>query len=255
MITLGTGKISSKAEHEIGLASEHDYAVLDLREEQGQKLLLIKNPWCEGSTWRGGHSTRPPADGPQSSIFEEDAVPVPRDLLNAESKLSPGTFWMDIHSVEQHFATMYLNWNPGLFTHRQDIHFNWELAAAQRSCSLINNPQFSFATLNSHEAWIVMSRHFQDDRKEHELTVDGRLGFISLSVYDSGGVRKVLKEAVLEKTPFVDSFHTLLRMSDLQRAKQYTAVVEQDGLCGPSHSFTVSVFANSHIDLNGSTLR
>ena len=53
MVTLGTGNMSTKAEREHGLVGLHDYAVLDLKEEDDQKLLLVKNPWCEGTSWRG----------------------------------------------------------------------------------------------------------------------------------------------------------------------------------------------------------
>ncbi len=53
LITVGTGKLSQCEEQGLGLAGEHDYAILDLKEQGGQQLLLVKNPWSEGTAWRG----------------------------------------------------------------------------------------------------------------------------------------------------------------------------------------------------------
>ena len=72
---MGTGKISNRTERAIGLAGEHDYAVLDMREVDGQKLMLVKNPWCEGMSWKGS-IPRSPVDNEGEE--DEEVLPSSR---------------------------------------------------------------------------------------------------------------------------------------------------------------------------------
>src|SRR5437667_2925559 len=53
MATLGTGRLTCREEAELGLAGEHDYAVLDMKAVGDHYLLLVKNPWSEGTVWKG----------------------------------------------------------------------------------------------------------------------------------------------------------------------------------------------------------
>jgi hypothetical protein len=126
LITMGTGQMSSKTEKALGLVGQHDYAVLDLREVDGQRLMLIKNPWVEGSSWHGRFKdfsqTPSQSDEDSPANTNEEPVDCPRDLLNVDKEMKPGTFWMDLDNVVQHFESVYLNWNTGLFSHRQDLH-------------------------------------------------------------------------------------------------------------------------------------
>ncbi|KAF4556147.1 Calpain family cysteine protease-like protein [Elsinoe fawcettii] len=240
LVTLGTGKMSAKAEREIGLAGEHDYAVLDLREEDGQKLMLVKNPWCEGSTWIGSRPRRPST----STQLDEDAVPSSRDLLNANSQMSPGTFWMDLNTVSQHFESMYLNWNPGLFSHRQDIHFTWDLEKVHSPGTFVRNPQFSFQVRRGGTAWLLLCRHFGSERQTSHISA-----YLNLSLYDADGSRVLLKENSIDRTPLVDAYQNLLRLDDLKPGRTYTVVPDQDGLPAAKNTFTLSAFATSPIEI------
>ncbi|MDI1488449.1 MAG: cysteine protease [Ramalina farinacea] len=49
LITIGTGKMSRREEVGSGLIGEHDYAIVDMKEHQGQHLALVKNPWSNGT--------------------------------------------------------------------------------------------------------------------------------------------------------------------------------------------------------------
>ncbi|KAK5125229.1 hypothetical protein LTR85_000905 [Meristemomyces frigidus] len=281
LITMGTGKMSARTERELGLASEHDYAVLDLCEVDGQRLMLIKNPWCEGTSWRGSlkpnkHSGIKPAKEPaeQSLIeFNDDTGPVQssRDLLNADEQLSPGTFWMDLDNVIQHFESVYLNWNPGLFAHRQDMHFAWDLSASELGCS---KPRGRFASLNTHSqftvtaskggtVWILLWRHFKnaipDVATEEEIARGGfdidLTGHISLVAFDSQGRRVLLPEKHLEKGWFVDSPQTLLKLDDCRPGAEYTIVPLEQDLIATEHTFTLSVFGNSPLVLSEAKMK
>ena len=88
MITLGTGKFSLKEEKELGLAGEHDYAVLDMKEHGSQRLMLVKNPWCDGMVWKGS-ALMPGSESPSSwtrdptEALPETKVPENKGLLAA----------------------------------------------------------------------------------------------------------------------------------------------------------------------------
>lgn len=46
LLTIGTGKLTEREQKELGLASEHDYAILDMREQRDRRQMLVKNPWA-----------------------------------------------------------------------------------------------------------------------------------------------------------------------------------------------------------------
>ncbi|KAK5734611.1 cysteine protease [Elasticomyces elasticus] len=275
LITMGTGKMTAKTERELGLAGEHDYAVLDLREVDGQRLLLIKNPWCEGTSWRGktkqkSHvNPQPNADLAELSLidFGEDAMPLEssRDLLNADDQLSPGTFWMDLDNVIQHFESIYLNWNPGLFACRQDLHFSWDLSKANNeltssrgsSASLVRHPQFAITAGGKGNIWVLLWRHFRNcipsgatdqEIAEGRYTIDLQ-GHIALAAFTSQGRRLLLPEKQVEQGWFVDSPQTLLKLSDCKPGVVHTIVPLEQDLADAEHTFTLSIFSDTPVTL------
>ena len=275
LVTMGTGKMSAKAERELGLASEHDYAVLDLREINGQRLLLIKNPWCEGTSWRGRfkqeeHSQLEPSQQTKDEgLAQIDAdnghVQSSRDLLNADEQLSPGTFWMDLDNAIQHFESIYLNWNPGLFACRQDVHFAWSLSASEqeyrkprnRFASLTSHPQTVITPSRSGTVWVLLWRHFKntvhEDATDEEIAKGGYdidlSGHISLAVFSSQGKRVMLAERYTQKGWFVDSPQTMLKLDDCRAGEQYTIVPLEQDLLPTEHTFTLSVFSNAPLEI------
>lgn len=281
LITMGTGKMSAKTERELGLASEHDYAVLDLCDVDGQCLMLVKNPWCEGTSWRGRfkesqYSGVPPRkkEAEQSLIeFDDDTglVQSSRDLLNANEQLSPGTFWMDLDNVIQYFESVYLNWNPGLFSHRQDVHLTWDLTTPEQSqskprgrfASLSGHPQLTVTSDKGGTIWVLLSRHFKNAisavATEAEVARGGHdidlTGHISLIAFASQGRRVLLPEKHLEKGWFVDSPQTLLKLDDCDPGVPYTIVPLEQDLAVGEHTFTLSAFSNSPLALMKAKMR
>ncbi len=282
LITMGTGKTSCKTEKELGLAGEHDYAVLDLKEVGDQRLFLIKNPWCEGPSWRGkldgpkraGSATDENQPGvPDLSVgmgSPDEPVQNPRDLLNTDDQLSPGTFWMDIDNVIQHFESIYLNWNPGLFAHRQDVHFAWDLTPAEDGsspprgayASLHRHPQYTLTTNGGGIVWILLWRHFQNavpaDATEDEIEQDRYgielSGHMSLNAFLSDGRRVLLPDKPIEKGCYVDSPQTLLKL-ETKPGEAITLVPAEQALPSIRHTFTMSAFSNSAVALAAASTR
>lgn len=269
LITMGTGKMSCKTERELGLAGEHDYAVLDLREVDGQRLLLIKNPWCEGRSWSG--KLKGSGNGDSENLDDTDEpVQNSRDLLNADDQLSPGTFWMDIDNVIQNFESIYLNWNPGLFAFREDVHFAWDLTPPQlggckqrgRYASLNQHPQYTGTADKGGAVWVLLWRHFQNavpaDATAEEIEADRYgielSGHMTLIAFSSRGRRVLLPDKAAMKGWYVDSPQTLLKL-DCAPGEPVTLVPAEQELPAVRHTFTISAFSNSPVSLSPAKTR
>lgn len=239
VVTLGTGRLSEVEEETLGLAGEHDYAVLDISEQSGVRRLLVKNPWCDGLVWKGVGSTS-------------------TDTSEHPTKLKPGSFWIDFDDVIHNFESLYLNWNPALFTDRQDHHFAWQLPAPSMSDSFAHSPQYSLTAPDTGSVWILLSRHFQDDElaiaksrstASNLADVSNRLGFMSVYIFDHAeGKRVQLGDKSLYRGPFVDSPQTLAPF-EAKRGVRYTIAVAQHGLPLPKYSFTLTFFSRCALDI------
>jgi calpain-7 len=248
MITLGTGKLSAKEEKGLGLAGEHDYAVLDMKEVRHRKMFLVKNPWCDGIVWKGSVAT-------PSSASENLSTDDLREALPSTDPTTPGTFWIDFDNVLQNFESLYLNWNPGLFRHRQDHHFTWTLPEHPRPGSFAQNPQYSIKSTNGGPVWVLLCRHFTTaehtvlKKSTNSLSSPGSsLGFISIYVFDAAGHRVYLTDDVFHRGPYVDSPQTLVRL-DVAPNTKYTVVPAYQDLPLPKYSFTLSTFSTTPLDI------
>ena len=272
LITMGTGKMTCRTERELGLAGEHDYAVLDLREVDGQRLMLIKNPWCEGRSWIGRANAGDPGSPRSSGIAEPlndsnnglEPAQSSRDLLNTDDQLSPGCFWMDLDNVVQHFESIYLNWNPGLFTFREDVHFSCDLTPPHlggckqrgRFASLCEHPQYTVTATKAGTVWVLLWRHFQNavpaDATPEEIEADRYgvelSGHITLLAFSSNGCRVLLPDSAFAKGWYVDSPQTLLKL-ECQPHTPVTLVPAEQDLPAVKYTFTISAFSNSPINL------
>ncbi|OTA05415.1 Calpain-like protease palB/rim-13, putative [Trichoderma parareesei] len=245
VITLGTGHVSTEEENIMGLVGEHDYAVQDL--DPSNRRLLVKNPWSHSQTWTGqGWSAVHGSDRAKLDSSSEESVG------DGES-LSAGTLWMAIEDIAQHFESMYLNWNPALFTHRQELHFAWEIPTTDFAASLVRNPQFSVSSPTGGVIWILLSRHFKDAELEIArqksgtlAAVSSQLGFMSILVFDRQGQRVQVGDGSTYRGPYVDSPQTLARIES-RPGKTYTIVVDQQALPLPSYTFSLYVFSNSAV--------
>ncbi|KAI3336781.1 PALB protein [Xylariaceae sp. AK1471] len=240
VITLGTGHLSPDEEETLGLAGEHDYAVLDMSETPESRKFLVKNPWCDGLVWKGVGSASSKTPG------ETDDHP---------TKLKPGSFWISFDDVTQNFESLYLNWNPSLFTQRQDHHFKWQLPEANMVGSFAHNPQYSMTADSDDQTWILLSRHFQDEELEISrkpkttmAAVSNMLGFMSIYIFNNNGQRVQLSDKSIYRGPFVDSPQTLAPF-EAKRGVRYTIVVAAQDLPLPSYSFTLSFFSRTTLDI------
>ncbi|KAI0118862.1 PALB protein [Nemania sp. FL0031] len=240
VITLGTGRLSPDEEEALGLAGEHDYAVLDMSETSEERRLLVKNPWCDGLVWKGVGSAS------SKALSSADGHPV---------KLKPGSFWISFDDVTQNFESLYLNWNPSLFTHRQDHHFGWQVPEANMIGSFAHNPQYSMKAESDSQTWILLSRHFQDEELEISRrpsttmsAVSNLLGFMSIYIFENNGKRVQLSDKPIYRGHFVDSPQTLAPF-EAKQGVSYTIVVAAQDLPLPNYSFTLSFFSRTPLEV------
>jgi calpain-7 len=269
LVTAGTGRMSRRQERELGLEGQHSYVVLDMKETDHDRLLLVKNPWVEGKGWKG---PRPSAVAAlDSSTISGDSrnsiESYHRDSVPTQDRPHPTTFWIGLEQVIQHFESLYLNWNPGLFKHRQDIHFEWtiEPQPSPGGC-IVQHPQFSFSAKSSGPVWFLLSRHFRDFptgikddsdafhdgsiRPESQVDSSGEhpKGYMSIYVCSGHGERLYMKETYLESSDYVTTPQCLLRW-DAEANAIYTVVIDQDDLPPSLYSFSLCAFSNSMIAL------
>ncbi|KAK2747515.1 cysteine protease [Myotisia sp. PD_48] len=242
LLTLGTGKLTTQEESELGLVSLHDYAVLNMKENEGGRQFLIKNPWAAGAVWKG--SGQLGAEYASDTGSESGSV--------HPSSTAPGTFWMNLDDILQNFDNLYINWNPALFKFRQDIHFRWDLSSSSTAQgSFAENPQFSVSSRSGGIVWLLLCRHFKTgdyvSTGNQLLSVsseEGDPGFISLYVFDKTGERVYLSEGALHRGPYVDSPNTLMRLF-MPKNTTYTVVVSEQSLSRSKHSFSLSTLSIS----------
>jgi calpain-7 len=239
-LTIGTGKLSRREQKHLGLAADHDYAVLELKESASVREMLIKNPWADGDVWKGASRRKP---NPNTESYP--SLPA----LEGSDEMLPGTFWMDFHSVFHHYENLYINWNPGLFNHREDRHFSWNIAERQQASTILDgHPQFTVTADSDGEIWLLLNRHFRTG--DYTQATMGKNGYISLYLFArTNGCQVLSNEDPVVRGPFVDSPNTLLRYSLLPN-ETYTAVIVQQDLPPGKHNFTVSAFSNNPITIS-----
>ncbi|KAJ5573421.1 uncharacterized protein N7459_007848 [Penicillium hispanicum] len=234
VLTIGTGKLTEREEKGLGLVSQHDYAILNMKEAHGRRQFLLKNPWA----------------GAEPTLMHSEAEAP--DLSSSLPALSPGVFWMDCEQVLQNFENLYLNWNPGLFRFREDIHFAWDLSHGRvvTGC-FVKNPQFSIYSELGGTVWLLLGKHFKTDHRDYlknPVPDGGQLGFISIYVFQANGWRVSLSDGALHRGPYMDSPNTLMRL-EMPPKTTYTIVVSEQSLPSSSQNFTLSAFSTSPVTL------
>jgi calpain-7 len=221
LVTFGTSDLDPISEKAYGLAAKHAYAVLDVKVENNEALVLLKNPWNEETKtiWQPG-------------------------------KIS-GTFWIPFHESRRHFKWAYLNWYPGIFKHRKDLHFIWNIARQTSAAHAEKTPQFALRNPAKSDqlVWILLSRHFQDteDGQKHAT------GHISIWACNRNGnkVYDVDLHSVSHSIS-VDSMQVLLSLV-IPKETTYTIVPRQEDACLGDHYFTLSAFSDASVVLTEAT--
>ena len=247
---MGTGRLSQNEEDGMGLAGEHDYAIIDMKEFGDQQYFLIKNPWSEGTSWKGHVFFKRPVIEVQERISGLDIADKPSSHEEYHLPLSPGTFWMGLNDVFQTFESIYLNWNPRLFSHKKLIHFTWDLSTFSSSEGAYeSNPQYVVCSKEGGTVWLLLGRHFATCAKKSASTVlESESGFVSLCAFEKCSERVTLSDGASSRSPFVDSPNSLLKL-ELSAARPCTVVVCEQDLPRSRNGFTLSAYSLASLSI------
>ena len=158
---------------------------------------------------------------------------------------------MDFRSVFQYFENIYINWNPSLFSHREDFHFKWNLTDSNVPSNLfISSPQFAISSEKGGEVWLLLNRHFRTG--DYSAATQGKNGYISLYIYQKDGEKVLSSDGAMLRGPYVDSPNTLVKFNLPEKAT-YTAVVASQDLPAGKYNFTLSAFSHTPVVLRGAT--
>ena len=246
---MGTGKLTEAEEQGMGLIGEHDYAIIDIKEAGGERLFLVKNPWSKGKVWKGHirhHTPECTVEMNMCGLQLQDSSPGDRP---SQQYLAPGTFWMPLNDVFQSFESIYLNWNPALFSYREDFHFRWDLSEPDTSRSdgcVWTNPQYSIRSKKPGVVWLLLNRHFSTSSQKGNAQKDS--GFISLFAFNNNGQRVVSRAGAIAHGPYVDSPNVLLKV-DLASDRALTIVVSEQDLPSRVDCFSLSAFSFAPLEM------
>lgn len=195
MACVGTGSVHEAAILR-DLVADHDYAVIDIREEaDGRRMVQVRNPWVQG---------------------------VPPGTPEAVKAVATGAFWVPFETLCSRFESLYLNWNPDLFVFQKALHFVWGLGAIRAAAATRSHckaPQFVVANDADDEvvATLLVMRHFDGASSD--------VGAFSVALYE-GGFRLVVPEdsALVCRTTAMNTRYSTLRVTIPPRTT-YTAVV------------------------------
>ncbi|KAK3277900.1 hypothetical protein CYMTET_14125 [Cymbomonas tetramitiformis] len=253
LISASTTALTEQEEKVLGLVERHAYAVLDVREVCGHRLLLLKNPWSS-VRWNGPFS---PGD-------TKRWTPELRRALNYDTAkaqwIDNGVFWIDWRSLLTYFAKLHFNWNPFLFKLPEIAHFDWPFNASEARkdiFSLAHTPQFAFTCDNRAKAagagaaacmsvWVHLTKHVLQPQEENE-------DFIALHVFErpaaSAGKQVFYMEEATRHGVYINSPHLFLRLDVPPGAQQnFVLVVSQQDRTSAG-SFTLRVYCTAKIEL------
>ncbi|KAG8229479.1 hypothetical protein J437_LFUL010053 [Ladona fulva] len=225
LITVATGELTDAESDRTGLVSTHAYAVLDIREVKGVRLLQLKNPWSH-LRWRGNYSELDVVHwtSEMKSLLNFDP--------NSAAMFDNGVFWIDYDSICRFFDVFYLNWNPALFNFTYCIHQSWKAGSGpvKDLYNIGENPQFSLEvqmppSCTSAAVWILLTRHITliEDFKENQE-------YITVLVYKTDGKRVYYPN---DPPPHIDgvrinSPHYLCKIIlNEKSSRRYTLVISQ----------------------------
>lgn len=117
LVTCGTGPLDEESEEKLGLVSSHAYAILEIKEYKGLKMLMVKNPWGH-KRYKGKFSFED---------LESWTTELRREFgYNKVSAEDYGMFWIDLDTFCEAFENLYINWNPKLLMYSRSFFDRWK---------------------------------------------------------------------------------------------------------------------------------
>ncbi|KAL9937651.1 hypothetical protein V8E36_003196 [Tilletia maclaganii] len=234
ILTVGTGAngpVGRDRDRERGwkwLSPAHNYAVLDVREQEGQRQMVVVNSWRkaprEAATEQ--QQTRSPSDLPSSLA----ALQLAAETEQSDEEVRVLS-WEDICV---RFDTIHVNWRLSDFPYSQAVHCAWEARNDQIGLSQnaqlqitldwsqMARPSSSDPQSDGAELWLHLNRHMTDRTPDSAL--------IAIHAFNHAEGRKIYQLTDREQMgAFTDSSHALHKMRVQPDCQAVTVIASQYG--------------------------
>ncbi|KAH7334763.1 hypothetical protein B0J17DRAFT_671415 [Rhizoctonia solani] len=219
LLTLGTGEtVTGEGRWKDILIAAHNYAIVGLEDDGATQNLKVLNPWRRTDASQGG-----------------------------------GLLTISWGLVCNLFESVYLNWDPDLFSHSRVIHGLWreptdtsgEHSASNHHYRLRYTDPKAFAGPQSAEIWVLLTRHV--------LSKETKADFIALHHFSHTELGKLPRaDQVPNKGTYSDSPHILVRIQDTPSDEVISLIAARDG-SGPETGYTLSIYSHASIEIEAVT--
>lgn len=308
MATAGTGKAPPRKQRsgesmsedslatitlDSGLISSHNYAILDVRTHGSRRYVKLMNPWRTAAGIR-----------PAIAISTEEERRIYADSASCNSSLvarlghvrlqeageldeNSLTFTLSWDDFCSHFDSLFLNWDPKLFSNNVTVHSSWRGSASASSAlgskqadphfrlSVTAPPSISTSSTDpAAEVWLLLTRHITNTQPI-QRSADGSqqsaeetpAEYIAIHAFQEdqqtsetaqlASTSALLLRKAKHKGAYVDGTHCLVRLkpsfprdnTSMQPSSSDTGSKQTKGQC----SFTVVVSRRNEADATPSS--
>ncbi|KAL5638355.1 hypothetical protein ACGC1H_005138 [Rhizoctonia solani] len=215
LLTLGTGEtVTGEGRWKDVLIAAHNYAIVGLEDDGATQNLKVLNPWRRTDASQGG-----------------------------------GLLTISWGLVCNLFESVYLNWDPNLFSHSKVIHGMWREPTDASGEHSASNHHYRLRYTNpkvvtgspSPEIWVLLTRHV--------LSKETKADYIALHHFshtEAGRLPRV--DQVPNKGTYSDSPHILTRIKHVPSNEVISLIAARDG-SGPETGYTFSIYSHASIEI------
>ncbi|PCH36605.1 cysteine proteinase [Wolfiporia cocos MD-104 SS10] len=220
LLTLGTGdRVETDALSPIPLLPDHCYAVIDVKDDLGDRRLTVLDPWVI-------HSSDDDSSSGDTQVGKSPSIPF--DIS-----------WDVVCNV---FDGIYLSWDPGIFEKQICFHGAWKVQKGQECAShfqLRLRADLDSTAQGKQSVWILLTRHVSDTRRTSEY-----ISLIVNSQNEPGSLKDV--NAMALKGEYTNSIHTLVRTQVSQTESVLQIIAAYDGQLDDV-GFTITAYSITDI--------
>lgn len=250
MISISTGSLPNA--DDLGLVEQHAYAVLELKEVDGKKFILVLNPWGR-FYWKGEYSV-----DDTSSWTPKLKKELGYDILKSKDK---GIFWIEFETAAKVFEILECNWNPDMLSYSLTKFGLWKSGDMVEGFEDISlTPQYTLRfspnqddIIDPTHLWVVLSKLVLDEEEDFSETKERDPSYISVHVLENkhkGGVLHSMKN-IIKKNVFTSELTYTFRITIPQDMlkKIFSLIIAQDSFKKDLY-YSIKVFSNVNFVLN-----
>ena len=254
MVSVSTWNLSNAKD--LGLVEWHAYSVLEFKEVDDQKFVLLSDPFGRFS-WKGEYSVYD-----TKSWTPKLKRDLGYDMLMQKYK---GSFWMEFETCAKIFAIIDCNWNPDMFCYSIQKFGLWKIShMVQGFDDVSKSPQYTLKfnpndndLIGSNCLYVVLSRLIVDEKDHFSEILEKTSDFISVHLFQNDidkGVLHNMENSIWSnvfKNELIHSFKILIPPESID--KVFTLIIAQDSMKKDLY-YSLKVFSSVKFELNKAKL-